>query len=109
MSNLIYLVGRLDDNPNMKSLSDERKFVTINVSVPRQYKNEDGIYETDCILCSISSGIANNVYEYCKVGDLIGIKGRIQMKEQEDNLGNKNNVIEIVVDKFTYLSSQKEK
>jgi len=106
---LIYLVGRLNDNPNMKSLPDERKFVTINVSVPRQYKNEDDIYEIDCIPCSISSGIANNVYEYCKVGDLIGIKGRVQMKEQEDNLGNKNNVIEIVVDKFTYLSSQKEK
>lgn len=109
MSNLIYLVGRLNDNPNIKLLPDERKFVTINVSVPRQYKNEDGIYETDCIPCSISSGIANNVCECCKVGDLIGIKGRIQMKEQEDNLGNKNNVIEIVVDKFTYLSSQKEK
>lgn len=106
---MIYLVGRLNDNPNMKSLPDERKFVTINVSVPRQYKNEDDIYEIDCIPCSISSGIANNVYEYCKVGDLIGIKGRVQMKEQEDNLGNKNNVIEIVVDKFTYLSSQKEK
>ena len=48
-------------------------------------------------------GIAENAVEYCKKGDVIGVKGRIQTKQEENK-----NIIEIVAEGVTFLSSRKE-
>ena len=108
MTNLIYLVGRLSNDPIIKSLSDDEKVVIVNVAVPKQIKNRDGTYSTDIIPCKMYGAVAKNVCEHCKTDDLVGIKGRIQIVQRETDLDNGNNIIEIVVDKFTYLSSGKE-
>lgn len=104
MLNQIVLVGRLVQGPEIKELENGMRTSYITLAVPRSFKNSDGIYETDFIPCLLYKGIAENTVEYCQKGDLLGIKGRIQTKQEENK-----NIIEIVAEKVTFLSSRKGK
>ena len=104
MLNQTVLVGRLVQDPEIKELENGVKTSYITLAVPRNYKNSDGIYETDFIDCVVWKNIADNVKEYCKKNDIIGIKGRIQTRKEEDK-----NIIEIVAERVTFLSNRKEK
>ena len=94
MTNMAMLVGRLTENP---TLEDGKE--TITLAVPRAYKNEDGIYETDFIPVRLWGAIAKNVCEYVKKGDLVEVKGRMQCQD--------NNLI-VVAEKVSFLSSRSE-
>lgn len=104
MLNQIVLVGRLVQDPEIKELENGQRVSYITLAVPRSYKNADGIYETDFIPCMVWNNIADNVKEYCKKGDLLEIKGRMQTRQEEDK-----NIIEIVAERISFLSSRKEK
>lgn len=103
MLNQIVLVGRLVQDPEIKELENGVKASYITLAVPRSHKNSDGIYETDFIPVKLWNGVAENTAEYCRKGDLLGIKGRMQTKQEENK-----NIIEIVAEKVTFLSSRKE-
>lgn len=98
MLNQTILVGRLTGDPQVKELEGDKKVAYINLAVNRAYKNEEGIYETDFIPCTLWNAIAEHTAEYCKKGDLVGVKGRLE---------SGNNGIELVAEKITFLSSNK--
>lgn len=103
MLNQTIIVGRLVSDPEIKETEKGNKVSYITLAVPRSYKNSDGIYETDFMPCKVGYPMCDTVKEYCKKGDLLGIKGRIQTKQEENK-----NIIEIVAEKVTFLSSRKE-
>ena len=103
MNNLVYLIGRLTNEPEIKNTHEDKSQLIINVEVPRTFKNEEGIYEVDIIECTLWNNIAKNVSEYCKKGDLVGIKGRVQTRTN-----NEKRIIEIITEKVSFLSSKKE-
>ncbi len=107
MHNLVYLIGRLTEDPVVKKLEDGTETLPFNLAVQRSYKNEDGVYETDFIRCVLWNAIAAHTAEYCKKGDLVGIKGRLQNRSYEvDN--EKKYISEVIVDKVSFLASKKE-
>ena len=109
MLNQIVLVGRLVKDPEIKELENGVKTSYITLAVPRNWKNADGIYETDFIPCILWNGVAKTACEYCHKGDLLGVKGRLQMRtiEKEDEKPKQN--LEVVAEKVTFLSSGKSK
>jgi len=107
MQNIVFLIGRLVSDPEIKKSENERDYTTITLAVQRPYKNTDGLYESDFIRCKLWNGIATSVGEYCHKGDLIGIKGRIQIRTYEDNEETKY-VTEIIAEKVTFLSSKRQ-
>jgi single-strand DNA-binding protein len=64
MHNLVYLIGRLTENPEVKNYGDGKDCLTINLAVQRSYKNEDGIYDVDYIRCVLWNGVASHTSEY---------------------------------------------
>lgn len=108
MLNQIVLVGRITQDPKVIELEDGKKVCNITVAIPRSYKNENGEYDTDFVKCTMWSGVAENTSEYCKQGDLIGIKGRIQTRViEKDN--SKQTIQEVIAEKVTFLAKSKEK
>lgn len=108
MMNQTVLVGRIVQDPKITELEDGKKVCNVTVAVPRSYKNENGEYDTDFIKCTMWSGIAEKTSEYCKQGDLIGIKGRIQTRViEKDN--SKQTIQEVIAEKVTFLAKSKEK
>jgi len=106
MHNLVYLIGRLTENPELKKSENSKSYSTITLAVQRSFKNSDGLYETDFIKCILWNGIAQNTTLYCKKGDLVGIRGRIQVRNYQDEEETKY-ITEIIADKVSFLSSRK--
>ena len=90
MLNQLALVGRLVRDIEMKTGESGKQYANITLAVPRSFKNMNGEYDTDFIDCTLWSGIAESTTEYCKKGDLIGVKGRVQTrvfeKDEEKNM-----------------------
>ena len=106
MQNIVFLIGRLVNDPEIKKSENEKDYASITLAVQRSFKNPEGLYESDFIRCKLWNGIAKNVGDYCKKGDLIGIKGRIQIRNYEENNETKY-ITEIIVDKVSFLTSKK--
>ncbi len=105
--NQVVLVGRIVKEPELSETGEGHKVTNITLAVPRSFKNVNGEYETDFIICSIWRGIAENVCEYCHKGDLIGVKGHLQASSYEKD-DVKVYKTEVVAEKVTFLSSRKE-
>ena len=108
MLNQAVLVGRVTSNLELEEKKNGKQLVTLTLAVPRSYKNEEGSYDTDFIDVVLWNSIASNTAEYCRKGDLLGIKGRIQTSTYELEDGSKRKVTEIIAEKVTFLSSKKE-
>lgn len=106
MLNQIMIVGRLTKISEIKK--GEKKTVIVTVAVPRSFKNADGEYETDFIECVLEGNLATNTVEYCNKGDIIGVKGRIESSEIENNDGSKKYEMKNIAEKVTFLSSNKK-
>ena len=106
MLNQVICVGRLVKDPEVEETEKGSKRSTITLAVSRPYKNADGVYETDFIKCILWNAIAENTCEYCKKGDVLGVKGRIQVSKYENEKGEKVNSTEIIAEKISFLSSK---
>lgn len=98
MLNQVIVIGRLTETPQ-----NENGKAIITLAVPRSYKNQEGEYETDFISFTTMQGNASNVVEYCKKGDIIGVKGRTQSTKMASGCS-----LELVAEKITFLSSKRE-
>ena len=106
MLNQLVIAGRLVSDPQIITSDNNVKRTYVTVAVPRSYKNVDGTYDTDFIRCILWNGIAETACEYCKKGDIIGVKGRIQTSNYEKE-GEKIYTTEIIAEKISFLSSKK--
>lgn len=102
MLNQVIILGRLIERPIVEYNQSGRKVSEITLAVPRSFKNDEGLYDTDFIKCILWNGIAENIAEYCNKGDLIAVKGRLQC------LGG-NELQVVVAEKVSFLSSGKTK
>ena len=103
MLNQVVLVGRLVRNPELRTTESNKNVTTITLAIPRSFKNMNGEYDTDFIDCILWENTAKSTAEYCKKGDIIGIKGRLQSRiiEKEE----KQYLMELIAEKVTFLSS----
>ena len=106
MLNQVVLVGRLVSDPELYQTETGKKIARMVLAVPRSYKNSEGEYETDYISCKLWQVIAQNTVEYCKKGDLVGIRGRIETYSYDTEEGRKY-LTEVVAEKVTFLTSKK--
>lgn len=108
MLNQVTLVGRLTDDVEVIKTDNGKSYSIITLAVQRCFKNNEGIYETDFIRCKLWNGIAENSSQYCHKGDIVGIKGRIQISKFDDKENNESKLLtEIIAEKVTFLSSKR--
>ena len=100
MLNTLTVVGRLVDRPIVEENENGKKVATITLAVPRSYKNMNGEYDTDFIPCLLWNGIASSTGEYCRKGDVIGVKGHLQRLSGDE--------LKVVAEKVTFLSSARK-
>jgi len=96
MNNHVVLIGRIN-NDIEKMENDDKTTYKLMLNISRNFKNQDGDYENDIIPVELMNYVGNTTFEYCKKNDLVGIKGRIECKE--------NNPIKIIAEKITFLSN----
>jgi single-strand DNA-binding protein len=107
MLNQTVIVGRIVRDLEVRETESGNKVAQLTLAVPRSFKNMEGQYETDFIPCVLWKGIAENTAEYCKKGDLVGIKGRIQTRDVELEDETRKKYVEVIAEKVTFLSNKK--
>lgn len=105
MINAVTIVGRIMSDPEVTNLDNGEKVTNVTLAIPRSYKNNEGVYEADLLNCELQKGIASAVADYCRKGDVVGVKGKLKTNSYETKDGNKYNSVVVEAEKFTFISS----
>lgn len=103
MINRVVLVGRLTRDPELRYTQGGAAVANFTVAVNRTFKNAQGEREADFINCIIWRKAAENFANLIHKGTLIGIEGRIQTRNYENQQGQRVYVTEVIVDNFSKL------
>lgn len=100
MMNSLVLIGRLTERPVLEENINGKKTTTIVLAVSRNFRNNDGEYDTDFIPVSLIGQVSEVTCECCEKDDIIAIKGRLARLSQND--------LQVVGDKVTFLSQKRK-
>ena len=103
MINNVVLVGRVVKELDLKYTSSGTAVGTFSLAVNRQFTNQAGEREADFISCVIWRKSAENMANFTTKGSLVGITGRIQTRNYDNQQGQRVYVTEVVADSFTLL------
>lgn len=106
MINNVVLVGRLTKDPDLRYTASGTAVATFTLAVNRNFTNQDGKREADFINCVIWRKSAETLANYAQKGTLIGITGRVQTRNYENQEGQRVYVTEVVAENFQLLESR---
>lgn len=109
MLNNVCLVGRMTDNAELRYTPNNQAVATFRLAVNRNFKSQNGEREADFINCVIWRQQAENLANWAKKGALIGIVGRIQTRNYENQQGQRVYVTEVVAEQFQLLESRRDR
>lgn len=107
MINNVVVVGRLTRAVDLRYTSNGTAYASFTLAVDRDFKNQNGEKETDFINCVMWRKPAENLANYTKKGSLIGIEGRIQTRNYDNQQGQRVYVTEVLAERFHFLESSK--
>ncbi|MGP6355180.1 single-stranded DNA-binding protein [Streptococcus dysgalactiae] len=108
MINNIVLVGRMTKDAELRYTPSQVAVATFTLAVNRRFKEQNGEREADFINCVIWRQPAENLANWAKKGTLIGITGRIQTRNYENQQGQRVYVTEVVAESFQVLESRNQ-
>lgn len=106
MINNVVLVGRLTKDPDLRYTANGTGVATFTLAVNRNFTNQSGNREADFINCVIWRKSAETLATYAKKGVLLGVTGRIQTRNYENQQGQRVYVTEVVAENFQLLESR---
>ncbi|MEX2784193.1 single-stranded DNA-binding protein [Streptococcus sp. H49] len=106
MINNVVLVGRMTRDAELRYTPNNQAVATFTLAVNRNFKNQAGEREADFINIVIWRQAAENLANWAKKGTLLGITGRIQTRNYENQQGQRVYVTEVVADNFQILESR---
>ena len=107
MINNIVLVGRTTKVIELKQNKNGTSYVQFTLAVNRPYKDEQGQQQADCITCVAWNKTAETLSTYVSKGTMIGVEGRLQVRNYENEAGVRQYLSEVLVNRFTFLESKK--
>lgn len=106
MINNVVLIGRLVKDVELRYTPSNIAVATFTLAVNRNFKRENGEREADFINCIMWRKQAENLANWTKKGQQIGITGRIQTRNYENQQGQRVYVTEVVADSFQVLEKR---
>lgn len=107
MINQVTLVGRLTKDPELRYTSEGKAVSNVTLAVDRPFRNKAGAYETDFINCTLWKKAAENTAQYCRHGSVVGITGRIQTRNYENQEGKRTYVTEVIAEIVQFMNMKK--
>lgn len=104
--NKVLLIGRLTATPELRYTTNNTAVTIFTLAVDRNFKNEDGNKEADFINIVAWNKKAELINQYLKKGDKIGIIGRLQVRNYQNDKGENRRITEVVLEEIEFLQSK---
>lgn len=102
--NHVGLVGRITKDPELKYYNEKKPYTIFTVAINRPYKNDQGQVEADFIQCAAWGKLAENVSKYCGKGSIVGVNGRLSIRQFSTGQQLKINTTEVVAEDVRFYS-----
>ena len=105
--NQVNLIGRLTKDPEIRYTQNNKPVASYTLAVKRSFA-KDGEQDTDFINVISWNKSADFVQKYFKKGMQVGVTGRMQTRNWEDDNGQKHYATEVVTEKVEFADSKKD-
>jgi single-strand DNA-binding protein len=106
--NKVILLGRITQDLEIRQTTSGTACLTFTVAVDRNFKNQNGEYDTDFITCVAWKNTAEFIGRYFGRGRMIALEGSLRTRTYEDKNGSKHSVTEVFVDNASFTGEKKE-
>ncbi len=105
LRNKVQLIGRLGQDPEIRTLESGKKVAHFNLATNESYRNSEGtkIDETTWHSIVAWNGLAELTSKYLSKGKEVCIEGRISYRSYTDKNGLQKNITEIVATDLVML------
>lgn len=105
--NVVVLVGRLTDNPELRKTSSDISVTRFSIAVDRQFKSGEE-RQADFISIVAWRQTAEFITRYFTKGQRIGVEGSLRMNKFTDKDGNNRTSYEVVVNNAHFVENKRE-
>lgn len=106
MINNVTLIGRLTRDAELRYTPNNIATAQFNIACNRNFKNANDEYDVDFINCVMWREQAERFCNWTRKGMLVGIVGRIQTRNYENQQGQRVYVTEVVAENFQVLEKR---
>jgi len=107
--NKVCLIGRLTKDPEIRYTEANNIMVTnFNLAINRRFVKEGDERQADFINIVAWSKTAEFISKYFRKGQQVGIVGRIQTRNWEDEQGQKHYITEVIAEEVYFADSKRE-
>lgn len=106
MINNVTLIGRLTRDAELRYTPSNIATAQFNIACNRNFKNANDEYDADFINCVMWREQAERFCNWTRKGMLVGIVGRIQTRNYENQQGQRIYVTEVVAENFQVLEKR---
>ena len=104
--NRITIKGRLTRDPELRRTQSGAPVTSFTMAVDRDFKSQSGDKETDFIDVVAWRQTAEFVARYFTKGRMAVVEGRLQIRDWQDNNGNKRRSAEVIADSIYFGDSK---
>ena len=102
--NKIFLIGNLTRDPELSETNSGVAVCRFGIAVNRRRSSADGEPQVDFFNVTAWRGLADNVSRFCKKGNKVAVVGSIQIRNYEDNSGQKRTYVDVIADDVEFLT-----
>jgi len=103
MINRVVLVGRLSRDPELKPNDKGTTVCKFTVAVDNRTKDAEGNKTASFINCVAFGNAADNTVKFLKTGNLVGVEGRLNVRNFVRPDGSKGTATEVLCDSVQFL------
>lgn len=105
--NRVVLMGRITQDLEVRQTPNGVSTLTFNIAVDRNFKDQNGEYQSDFITCVAWRQTAEFIGKYFGKGRMIAVEGQLRSRTYEDKNGTKHYVTEVYVDNASFTGEKK--
>lgn len=105
--NVITLTGNATKDVELRYTQNGKGVANGTIAVRRDFKNQNGEYETDFINFIALGGLSEVIANHVRKGDKFGITGRLQIRKWEKDNSEVQWMTEVVVNGFDFPTKQR--
>ncbi len=102
--NKVFLIGNLTRDPELSETNGGVSVCRFGIAVNRRFSSQDAERQTDFFNVTAWRALGETVARFTKKGNKVAVVGSIQIRNYEDNAGQKRTYVDIIADEVEFLS-----